>query len=210
MSYPGPENPLESYAIPDLINVVYQGVQATQAVLAQLKSMAGVTSGGGGGYPAVFSLPTNYSNFMEILVAGGIAQGYTNTDYVVVPASESASLTITVSPNDVLAFTGATGIIDSAAPHNTGFLATISINGTDFVPDAAMLGDLQYDGAYVPPVNAGSNITFTYQNTSSASITGAYQVQGALVNANTWTTQLLPTLQGQAKQLLQDGSSLLP
>lgn len=209
MSYTGPENPLESYAIPDVLNLLYQNQQATLQVLKQLQASSGTTpTSSSGGYPAVFALPTNFSNLMEILIAGGEVQGYTSSDYVVVPAAESASLTISVNPNDVLVFVGGSSVFDTAAPHNTGFLETITIDGVDFESDAAMLNDLSYDGAFVPP--AKSEVVFTYQNTTSASITGAYQVQGALVNANTYTTQLLPTLQAQAQQLLQDGSALLP
>ena len=206
MSYKGPANPLESYAIPDVLQLLYTNGQDAQAILAQLKSMAGVTSGGGGGYPAVFSLPTNYSNLMEILVAGGAAKGQWASDYAVVPANESATLTIEVNPNTVLVFTG--NLIDTAIPHDQGFLETITIDGTDLETAAAMLGDINIEGAYVPPAKV--SVVFTYQNTTSASITGAYQMQEALVNRNTYTTQLQPTLQAQATRLLQDGAAMMP
>ena len=59
----------------------------------------------------------------------------------------SASLTISVNPNNVLVFTGS--LFDTAFPHDQGFLETIAIDGTDLVSDEAMLGDIQIDGAYV-------------------------------------------------------------
>ena len=199
--------------MPDVMSQLTTAVSDLSAILKQLQSMGAITStssssSSGGGYPAVFALPTNYSNLIEIIVAGQQATAYTSSDYVVVPANESATLTIDVNPNTVLVFAGASGIYDTAYPHDSGFLESITIDGVDIVSDKAMLDDIALDGAFVAP--AQQTVVFTYDNTTSSSITGQYDVQGASLNVSVWKNYLLPTLMAQAQQLLKDGSSLLP
>ena len=198
--------------MPDVMTGLTTALSDLTAILNQLKTMGSLTtsssSSGGGGYPAVFALPTNYSNLIEILVAGQEATAYTNSDYVVVAANESATLTINVNPQSVIVFAGQSGIYDTAYPHDAGFLETVTIDGVDVETDKAMLDDISLDGAYVAPAQV--SVVFTYQNTTSSSITGQYEVQGASVNVSVWTNYLLPTLKAQAQELLKDGSALLP
>lgn len=196
--------------MPDVMTGLTTALSDLTAILNQLKTMGSLTgtTSSGGGYPAVFALPTNYSNLTEIIVAGQQATAYTSSDYVVVPANESATLTINVNPNTVLVFAGASGIYDTAYPHDSGFLESITIDGVDIVSDKAMLDDIALDGAFVAP--AQQTVVFTYDNTTSSSITGQYDVQGASLNVSVWKNYLLPTLMAQAQQLLKDGSSLLP
>ena len=198
-----PETLFERFRIPQVVSLLEQLAQELQSGLPggpAAQAMATTATGSASTAPAVVQLsPLDFDNLLDVLVAGGLAESDFLTDYVSVGANSTATLTISVNPNQVLLVRGSM----SVAPftQNSGLLATVTFDGISEVASAAPLLDtLPFRGAQLPPASAA--IDFSFQNTTSSALTAFYQAQGVLVNKDTWLQQILPKLQTGAAQAL--------
>lgn len=178
------------HQIPDILTLL-------SGMDGYLKQIAQAGGGGGSIAPAqVYTLPIDYDNFLDILVAGGRATAQWSTDNVTVAANSTSTLTINVSGANVLVIRG-TLVVD-ADTHDAGFNVTVTIDGAKVIMDAAALLVAQnLQGADLPA--ATQSIVFSFQNTTSGSLTGLYQLQEVLVSVNDYNNYLLPMFRAQAQ-----------
>ena len=191
MSATGPRTFAE-HQIPDVLALL-------QAIDAQLKANREATGNAVLAAQQVYTLPVDLDNVLDILVAGGRAKGQFESDYVAVGANSTSTLTIDVSQNQVLVIRG----ILTVAPftQNSGFLATVTIDGANTVANQSpLLDSLPMVGAQLPA--AEQSIVFSFDNTTSSSLTGYYQIQEVLLSASDYKNLLVPMLRAQADAAL--------
>ncbi len=158
------------------------------------------------GVKTVAVAPLSFSDFLELLTAGGIDASFQPvvlTDSASVAASSSTTLTATVPTGSVLV---AYDLAFFVSQTNSDFLVTLATDNNTLFSDMVMnlLTSPPLKGAFLRPVK--NEIAWTLVNNSQSQTALTYWLQGAYIDQATWYNQIVPALKANAAIALALGS----